>query len=90
MRFGRCAIVRFRFATVAAFLMLRRAAVRCFAVAMVFSFDWIFLNYIDQGHGGKVYAFSHLAIAQAFAADEPVPQAQAWTIDSPKTRRYTQ
>jgi len=43
VRFGRCAIVRFRFATVAAFLMLRRAAVRCFAVAMVFSFDWIFL-----------------------------------------------
>ena len=35
MRFGRCAIVRFRFAAVAAFLTLRRAAVRCFALAIV-------------------------------------------------------
>ena len=33
--FGRFATVRFRFAAAAAFLMLRRAAIRCFDDAMV-------------------------------------------------------
>ena len=41
VRLGRCAIVRFRFAVAAAFLMLRRAAVRCFAVPMIASFGHI-------------------------------------------------
>lgn len=35
--FGKCAIVLFRRAALAAFLMLRFAAVRCFRVAMLFS-----------------------------------------------------
>lgn len=34
VRLGRCAMLRLRFAAVAAFLMLRRAAVRCLAVAI--------------------------------------------------------
>jgi hypothetical protein len=39
VRFGRCATVRFRFAAVAAFLMLRRAAERCFDDAILVLFD---------------------------------------------------
>jgi hypothetical protein len=37
---GGCAIVRFRVAAVAAFLILRLAAAFCFVLAIVFSDQW--------------------------------------------------
>jgi hypothetical protein len=36
VRFGKCAIVRARFAAAPPFLMLRRAAAGCFGVVMIF------------------------------------------------------
>jgi hypothetical protein len=44
VRFGRCAIVRFRFAAVAAFLTFRRAAAFCAAVI-----QWLFGSAIRSG-----------------------------------------
>jgi hypothetical protein len=56
VRFGRFATVRFRFAAVAAFLMLRRAAARCFDDAM----RPYILQRVDHARVGARSTMSHL------------------------------